>query len=160
MQSAMRKAVELRIAFCNQRKLGMPITLTLTQGVLPAGQEAVAVAQITDAFLKHHGLAGHRVMTPNVTAHLVVLPKESTFSGGKPVAGAWVETKTPSFALADRAVQAAFFCEATQILHDLSGGTLSKDRIWSNGVHAVDGTWNIAGKALSNAEIAEALSAG
>lgn len=138
----------------------MPITLTLTEGVLPAGQEAVAVARITDAFLKHHGLAGNTVMTPNVTAHVTVLPKGHSFAGGRPVEGAWVETKTPSFALADHEVQTAFFGEATQILHDLSGGTLAKNRIWSNGVHAVDGTWNIDGKALSNSEIGTAVSHG
>ncbi|WP_085905489.1 4-oxalocrotonate tautomerase [Kiloniella majae] len=138
----------------------MPITLTLTENVLPAGQEAVAASKITEAFLKHHGLSGNTVMTPNVTTHVVLIAKGHSFSGGKPVEGAWVETKTPSFALADHAVQAEFFGEATQILHDLSGGTLSKDRIWSNGVHAVDGTWNMSGKALTNAAIGEAISAG
>ena len=138
----------------------MPITLTLTENVLPEGQQAVAVAKITEALLKHHGLAGNTVMTPNITAHVCILPKGRTFAAGKPVAGAWVETKTPSFAMADRHVQMTFFGEATQILHDLSGGTLSKDRIWSNGVHAVDGTWNIDGKALTNAEIGEAVSHG
>lgn len=138
----------------------MPITLTLTEGVLPAGQENTAIAEITKSFLKHHDLSGNTVMTPNVTAHIAILPKGRTFAGGMPVEGAWVETKTPSFALADRQVQASFFSEATQILHDLSGGTLAKNRIWSNGVHAVDGTWNIEGKALTNAEIGQAVSHG
>lgn len=137
----------------------MPISITLTEGVLPAGEEKVAVTKITDAFLKHHGLAGNKVMTPNVTTHLSILPKGHTFAGGQPVDGAWVETKTPSFALADHAIQTAFFGEATQILHELSGGTLAKDRIWSNGVHAVDGTWNIDGKALTNEEIGAAVAA-
>lgn len=136
----------------------MPITLTLTEGVLPVEQEAVAISRITEAFLRHHGLGGNAVMTPNVTAHIAILPKCHTFAGGKPVEGAWVETKTPSFALADHATQTAFFGEATQILHDLSGGALSKDRIWSNGVHTVDGTWNIDGTARTNAELGDALS--
>jgi len=138
----------------------MPISITLTEGVLAAEQEAVAVAKITEAFLKHHSLGGNAVMTPNVTAHIAVLPKGQTFAGGKPVDGAWVETKTPSFALADHSVQIAFFGEATQILHDLSGGTLPKERIWSNGVHAVDGTWNLDGKAHTNDEIGAALANG
>lgn len=138
----------------------MPISLTLTEGVLPADKIGSAVQKITDSFLKHHGLGGNKVMTPNVTTHLNVLPRGHTFAGGKPVDGAWIETKTPSFALADHEIQTAFFGEATQILHDLSGGTLTKDRIWSNGVHAVDGTWNIDGKAMTNAEIGAAVSAG
>lgn len=136
----------------------MPITLTLTEGVLSQAKVKEAVAKITDSLLRHHGLGGNRVMTPNVTAHVNILPKGMTFAGGEEVEGAWVETKTPSFALADHAIQTSFFGEATQILHDLSGGKLSKDRVWSNGVHAVDGTWNIGGKALTNAEIGDAVS--
>lgn len=136
----------------------MPITLTLTEGVLPQARVKEAVALITASFLRHHGLSGHGLMTPNVTTHVNILPQGATFAGGEEVEGAWVETKTPSFALADRAVQAAFFGEATQILHDLSGGRLPKERVWSNGVHAVDGTWNLGGKAMTNAEIGAALS--
>ncbi len=138
----------------------MPISLTLTEGVIPAGQLGLAVRQITDSFLRHHGLGGNKVMTPNVTTHLNVLPRGHTFAGGQPVEGAWIETKTPSFALADHDVQTAFFGEATEILHALSGGTLARERIWSNGVHAVDGTWNLDGKALTNAELGAAVSAG
>ncbi|MGJ4951277.1 4-oxalocrotonate tautomerase [Bradyrhizobium sp. HKCCYLS20291] len=137
----------------------MPITLTLTEGVIAADKAPIAVARITDAFLRHHGLAGNSIMTPNVTTHLNILPKGRTFAGGKPVDGAWIETKTPSFALASQEVQTAFFGEATDILHDLSGGTLARDRIWSNGVHAVDGTWNLDGRPLTNAALAGAISA-
>jgi hypothetical protein len=65
----------------------MPLTLTLTEGAIPAGSEKEAVAQITNSMLKHHGLLGNRVMTPNVTAHVVVLPKSTTFSGGEEFSG-------------------------------------------------------------------------
>lgn len=138
----------------------MPITLTLTQGVIPDSAVPEAVQRITDAFLAAHNLAGHKVMTPNVTAHVRVMPKGASYAGGKPVEGAWIETKTPSFALADRSVQEKFFGEATRILHELSGRHLPKDRIWANGVHAVDGTWNINGTPMTNAEIGAALATG
>jgi hypothetical protein len=138
----------------------MPLMLTLTQGVLPAGAEKQAIAEITESFLKHHGLSGNKVMTPNVTAHVNILPKGSTFAGGKEIEGAWLETKTPSFALADRDIQTSFFKHATRIIHDLSGGKLPVERIWSNGVHAVDGTWNMNGVAMTNAQLAETVSAG
>lgn len=138
----------------------MPITLTLTEGVLPQPAIAQAVEQITASFMKHHGLAGNKVMTPNVTAHVNVLPKGLSFAGGKAVEGAWIETKTPSFALASREVQTSFFTEATQIVHALSGGTLPKERIWANGVHAVDGTWNLNGVPMTNAQIGEAVAQG
>lgn len=138
----------------------MPITLTLTEGVLPDAAIAEAVARITDAFMKHHALSGNKVMTPNVTAHVNLLPKGLSFAGGKAVDGAWIETKTPSFALASHEVQASFFTEATQIVHQLSGGRLPKERIWANGVHAVDGTWNINGIPMTNAQIGEAVAQG
>ncbi|MGJ5024556.1 4-oxalocrotonate tautomerase [Bradyrhizobium oligotrophicum] len=138
----------------------MPISLTLTEGVIAADKAPIAVARITEAFLKHHGLAGNRIMTANVTAHLNILPKGQTFAGGQPVDGAWIETKTPSFALASRDIQTAFFGEATDILHDLSGGVLARDRIWSNGVHAVDGTWNLHGRPMTNEALVGAITAG
>jgi hypothetical protein len=138
----------------------MPITITLTEGVLPEGAEKQAVARITDAFLKRHGLAGNAVMTPNVTAHVNILPKGSTFAGGEEIEGAWVETKTPEFALADREIQTEFYRDATRIIHDLSGGKLPAERIWSNGVHTVDGTWNLNGSAMTNAELGEEISKG
>lgn len=138
----------------------MPITLTLSEGVLPQDAIAEAIAQITDSFMRHHALTGNRVMTPNVTAHVNILPRGLSFSGGKAVEGAWIETKTPSFALATHEVQSSFFSEATQIVHRLSEGRLPKARIWTNGVHAVDGTWNINGETMTNAQIGAAVSKG
>lgn len=137
----------------------MPISIILTDGVVPSDRLDTAVARITAALLEHHGLAGNALMTRNVTTQLHVMPRGRTYSGGVPVDGAWIETKTPSFALADRAVQLAFYREATEILQDLSGGRLTKERIWSNGVHAVDGTWNVNGTALTNQEFGAALAA-
>lgn len=138
----------------------MPLTLTFTEGVLPVNKVEQAIAQLTASFLEHHGMSGNKVMTPNITAHVNIIPKGLTFAGGKPVDGAWIETKTPSFALADNKIQASFFSTATQIIHDLTGGKLPKEKIWTNGVHAVDGTWNIDGVTLTNEGIFEAVSKG
>jgi len=138
----------------------MPITLTVTEGVLTTSKIERAVEQLTDSFLEHHEMSGNKVMTRNVTAHVNVIPKGLSFAGGKPVEGAWVETKTPSFALADHKIQESFFNKATQIIHDLSGGKLAKEKIWGNGVHTVDGTWNIDGVPLTNAGIGDAVSKG
>jgi hypothetical protein len=142
------------------RNPDMPITLTLTEGVLPQPAISQAVEQITHSFMKHHALSGNKVMTANVTAHVNVLPKGLSFAGGKEVEGAWIETKTPSFALASHDVQTGFFTEASEIVHQLSGGRLPRERIWTNGVHAVDGTWAIDGVTLTNAEIVQAVSNG
>jgi hypothetical protein len=135
----------------------MPLTLTLTEGVVSKGQEKVAFARLSEAMLKWHGLTGNKVMTPNVVGSLHVLPKSATFTGMQETAVAFIEWKVPSFAFAKREVQIGYFEEATNIIHEMSGGKQPKDRIFINVVHAVDGAWNFGGKALTNAEIGEAV---
>jgi len=136
----------------------MPLTLTLTEGVLPIGTEKQAITQLTDAMLKWHGLTGNKVMTPNITATVHVLPKGSTFSGGEAFSGAWVEWKVPSFAFSNREVQQGYFADATDIIHKLSGGKQPKEHIYVNVVHAVDGAWNFNGQAMTNEQIRAAIS--
>ncbi len=138
----------------------MPLSLHVTQGVLPQGSEQQAIKQITDVFLKWHGLTGNKVMTPNVTAMLQVLPKNSTFSGGETVSGAWIEFKTPSFAFTERDIQIGAAKEATDIIVALSNGQQPRENIYFNVVHTVDGTWNLDGKAMTNEELGEAISKG
>jgi len=138
----------------------MPLNLHITEGVIPLGTEKTAIKQITDVFLKWHDLTGNKVMTPNVTAMLQVLPKGTTFSGGKAVSGAWIEFKTPSFAFSDRKVQIGLAKEATDIIHELSGGKQPRDNIYFNVVHTVDGTWNLDGQAMTNEELGAAISKG
>lgn len=138
----------------------MPLTLTLTEGVLPRGTEKLAVEQLTDAMLERHGLTGNKVMTPNVTATVHVLPRGSTFSGGNEFAGAWIEWKVPSFAFSTRGVQQGFFKDATDIIQELSGGKQPRDSIYVNVVHTVDGAWNLDGKAMTNEELDQAISQG
>jgi len=138
----------------------MPLTLTLTQGVLPNGTEKQAVDQLTASMLKWHGLTGNAVMTPNVTATVHVLPRGSTFSGGNEFSGAWVEWKVPSFAFDNREVQTGFFKDATDIIVELSGGKQPRDNIYVNVVHTVDGAWNMNGRAMTNEQMGEAIARG
>lgn len=138
----------------------MPLTLTLTEGVLPKGAEKAAFARLSDAMLKWHGLSGNKTMTPNVVGHIQLVPPEHTYSGSKEAAVAFVEWKVPSFAFASREVQLGYVAEATEIIHEMSGGRQPKERIWVNVVHAVDGAWGIAGQALTNAQLGEAVAQG
>jgi len=138
----------------------MPITVTLTEGAVPAEKHRQIVKEISDTFLEHHNLGGNTVMTPNVTAQLHVQPITETFAGGEPVSGAWVEIKVPSFALADRKIQKDFFSDVTEIVHKLSGEQLPKKNIWTNVLHTVDGTWNMDGIAMTNEELGEAIAKG
>ena len=138
----------------------MPLTLTLSEGVLPAGTEKQAFSRLCDAMLKWHGLSGNKVMTPNVVGSIHLVPKNSTFSGLKEAPVAFIEWKTPSFAFNTEEIRSGYVAEATNIIHDMSGGKLPKDHIWINVVHAVDGAWGIGGQAMTNAQLGAAISQG
>lgn len=131
----------------------MPLTLTLTEGVLPKGQEALAFARLSDAMLKWHGLTGNAAVTPNIVGSINVVPKEHTFSGSKEASVVFVEWKVPAFAFSSREIQSGYIAEATDIIHSMSGEKQPKERIWVNVVHAVDGAWGIGGVALTNAQL-------
>ncbi|HEX2730000.1 MAG TPA: hypothetical protein VHM70_00285 [Polyangiaceae bacterium] len=136
----------------------MPLTLTLTEGVLPKGTEGVTFAQLCEAMLKWHGLSGNRAMIPNVVGTIQVLPKSETYSGMNQTPVVFIEWKVPSFAFTDRKVQLGYIEEATNIIHEASGRRQPKEHIWCNVVHAVDGAWGVNGQALTNAQLAQDVS--
>ncbi len=138
----------------------MPLTLTLTEGVLPKGAEKNAFARLSEAMLKWHKLTGNKVMTDNVVGTIHVLPRAHTFTGMRETPVAFVEWKVPSFAFASSEVQRGYFEEATNIIHEMSGGKQPKDKIFINVVHTVDGAWNLDGHAMTNAELKERISKG
>ena len=110
--------------------------------------------------LKWHGLAGNEVMAPNVIGEVRILPPDQTFSGMSEAPIAVIEWKVPSFAFAAREIQLGYFEEATDIIHQMSGGKQPRDRIFINVVHTVDGAWNFNGRAMTNAEIGEQATGG
>lgn len=138
----------------------MPLTLTYTEHKIPENDVPKLGKHITDAFLKWHGLSGNKVMTPNVTMQLLPLPKSATLSGGELVEGVWLECKTPSFALAERDVQVGFFQEVTDLIFEAAQGSIPRNRIFTNLVHTVDGTWNLDGAALTNEQLGAAIAKG
>jgi hypothetical protein len=138
----------------------MPLQLTLTEGILPKGQEKLAFARLSEAMLKWHGLTDNKVMTPNVIGEFRVLPISETFSGMKETPIAIIEWKVPSFAFANREIQIGYFADATDIIYEMSGGKQPRDHIFINVVHTVDGAWNFNGRAMTNAEISEQAAKG
>jgi hypothetical protein len=135
----------------------MPLTLIVTEGVLPADRHQDTIARLSEAFLRLHGLQGNASLTPNVIGHVQVVPVGSTFSGMKALSVAIIEWLTPSFAFTSREVQTAYVAEATEIVFEACGGRQPRENIWVNVKHAVDGTWGIAGKAMTNAQLGEAI---
>tara|TARA_R110002073_G_scaffold118918_1_gene258604 strand:+ start:495745 stop:496170 length:426 start_codon:yes stop_codon:yes gene_type:complete len=138
----------------------MPLTLTISQGVIETSKAKEAVVQLTKSMLKWHGLTGNSVMTPNVTANVHIVPEGLSFSGGDEFEAVWVEWKVPSFAFASSEILKGFGQDATDIIFDLAGGKVPRDNIYFNVVHTVDGSWNLDGIAMSNEELGEAISKG
>jgi hypothetical protein len=138
----------------------MPLTLTLTEGIVPKGQEKDIFKRLSDALLKAHGLVGNAVMTRNVVGSIQVLPAGSTFTGATETPVAFIEWKVPSFALANQDSQKQYFKEASDIVYEASGGKLPRDHIYINVVHAVDGGWNFEGQRMTNAEIGARVARG
>lgn len=138
----------------------MPLTFIVTEGLVPKDRLPSTMAKLSEAFLRLHGLAGNKVLTPNVIGHVHEVPVGSTFAGMSPTPVAIVEWLTPSFAFATRNVQTAYVREATEIVFDACGGHHPRDRIWVNVRHAVDGAWGIAGEAMTNDALVRAIEAG
>lgn len=138
----------------------MPLTLTMTEGVLPAGLEKVAFARLSQAMLEAHGLSGNRTMARNVVGSLHVVPRGATFTGAEETPVVFIEWKVPSFAFADAAVQKRYFAQASDIIDELSGGRHPRDNTYINVVHTVDGAWNFEGVRMTNAEIGARVAEG
>ena len=68
-----------------------------------------------------------------------------------------VELKVPSFVLAAPEQKETFIREATELVHQASGGKQPRERIWVNMVYTVDGLWGIAGQAYTNAQLGAAV---
>jgi hypothetical protein len=142
------------------KEIPMPLTLTVTEGVLPEGSIEPLFVRLSQAMLQWHGLTGNQAMTPNVVGAVHVVPRGRSFAGLEPAPVVFVEWKVPSFAFTDRQVQLGYIEEATRLVEEASGGRHPRTHIWVNVSHAVDGTWGVAGQALTNAQLFEQVSKG
>jgi phenylpyruvate tautomerase PptA (4-oxalocrotonate tautomerase family) len=135
----------------------MPITIQLTPGLLTPDGERTVFARVADALLEVHGLRDNEFMRPNVIGHVDVVREGTAYADGKPQSLAIVEVKVPSLTFPNREVQQAFVQRVTDIIDELKSGPHPRARTFVNVTHAVDGTWGIAGKAYTNAELAAAI---
>jgi len=138
----------------------MPLTLILTEGLVPPERQPATMARLSEAFLRLHGLSGNTALTRNVIGHVQSVPEGSTYAGLQPTKTAIVEWLTPSFAFSSHELRCAYVKEATDIVEEACEGRLARDAIWVNMRYAVDGGWGIAGQAYSNAELVEMASRG
>ena len=135
----------------------MPLTLIVTEGLLPQHRHQDTLARLAGAFLRLHGLENNDFLVPNVVGYVQAIPQGSACGGAGATPIAVVEWLTPSFAFASRGTQQAYVLEATEIVFEACGGRQPREKIWVNVKHAVDGTWGIGGKAYSNAELSAAI---
>ncbi len=135
----------------------MPITLTVSEGLLSSEAQAQAFAGLTDAVLDVAGLTGNEFMTANVIGSINVLPAAHVLAAGKPVAAAFIELKLPEIALATAEAKRAFIARATDVVEQAAEGRIKREHIWSNIVYAPEGAWGIAGQSYSNADLVDAI---
>jgi len=136
----------------------MPITVQVTKGLLTERGEREVLASIADTLLKVHGLSDNEFMRPNVVGHLFVSPESETYVGGKAQSLAVVEIKVPAITFPNPDVKQQFVGAVTDIIDRLKANTHPRERTYVNVTYAVDGTWGIAGRAYSNAELGQAVS--
>jgi phenylpyruvate tautomerase PptA (4-oxalocrotonate tautomerase family) len=137
----------------------MPITVTATAGILDAAAEKHILPRLSEALLARNGMAGNAFMTPIVVGSVHILPEGRVFTGGHAEKAVFVELKVPSVAFATQDQRQGFVDDVNRILGDLTHGRYPKDKTFVNITYAVDGSWGVADKAWTNAEIGAAIGA-
>jgi hypothetical protein len=98
-------------------------------------------------------------MRPFVVGSLQLLPASRVFTGGRADTAIFVELKVPSISFGTQEQRQGFVDDVNRILDDLTHGHYPKDKTFVNIVYAVDGSWGVAYKAWTNAEIGAAAAA-
>lgn len=135
----------------------MPITIQLSPGLLTKEGERTVFARIADALLEVHGLGDNAFMRDNVLGHVEVFPEGASYAGGMRQSLAVVEVKVPSVTFSTSEIRETFVKRVTDIIDELKAGSHPRSRTYVNVTHAVEGTWGIAGKAYTNADLAAAI---
>lgn len=135
----------------------MPITVTVSAGVLDAAAEAQILPRLSQALLARHGLTGNAFMTPAVVGSLNVLPDGRIFTGGRAETAIFVELKVPSVTFQTQDARQGFVDDVHAVLRDLTRGRYPKDKTFVNITYAVDGSWAIGEKAYTNDELGAAI---
>ncbi|WP_269537692.1 hypothetical protein [Cerasicoccus fimbriatus] len=137
----------------------MPIEVIITEGLLDKESAQQLHSSLSKLLLEVHGLEQNAFMRPNVIGEVSFIPEGFSFAGSVAQQIAIVELRAPSFVLATAELRERFTAEATRLVHEATGGNLPIDNIWVNMVYAVDGFWGISGKAYTNEELGQQISA-
>jgi hypothetical protein len=135
----------------------MPLLIQLSKDLLTPNGEREVFSRVAAAMLEVHGLSGNTFMTPNVIGHVQVSPEGTSYAGGKAQSLAVVEVKAPGMTFPNHKVQQDFVTRVTNIIDELKMSDHPRSRTFVNVTHAQDGSWGIAGKAYTNAELGQAI---
>lgn len=141
-----------------RKEKSMPITIQLSPRLLTEEGERAVFARIADALLEAHGLGGNAFMKENVLGHVEVFPEGASYVGSKAQSLAVIEVKVPSVTFATSEIRQRFVQRVTDIIDELKQGAHPRSRTFVNVTYAVEGTWGIAGKAYTNADLGAAIS--
>ena len=138
----------------------MPITVTAPRGTLTPEGEREILPRLTAALTEISGQTGNSFFTSIVGGTVHLLDPDDVYAGGVNRPVVMVELKLPDIGLADQSSRASFIAGATDIVRELTTPGHDDQYIWVNILNARDGAWGVAGRALTNEDLAAATTAG
>ena len=137
----------------------MPITVTAPRGTLtPQGHREI-LPRLTAALTEVSGQTGNTFFTDIVGGTVHQLDPADVYAGGVNRPLVMVELKLPDIGLADQSSRESFIAAATDIVRELTTPGHDDQDTWVNILNARDGAWGIAGRALTNEDLAAAITA-
>lgn len=136
----------------------MPMTIKITEGVVPTDAEPKMADELTAAFLEVNGATGNPFLAPNFPVIIMTIPAAKCYLDGKPAKFAQVELRVPSFALTELAAKKAWVEAATDIVRRNAGDRMPPQNIWVNMVHG-DDLWGVGGTLYTDATLKTAIEA-
>jgi phenylpyruvate tautomerase PptA (4-oxalocrotonate tautomerase family) len=134
------------------------IDIVAPEGLFPESKEAALLERATASLLKWEKTTSIPLAVANTAAYLHVLQKARITAGGKADRVVRVQIITPVGSLMQEQ-RAGITTEITEVVGELANEPGIRERTWVLFHEAVDGGWGIAGKAYTNAALADAVRA-
>ncbi|RKG91937.1 tautomerase family protein [Corallococcus terminator] len=134
------------------------IDIAAPEGTFPEPAEAALLERATACVLQWEKVTGIPYATANTGAFLNVLPRGRLTAGGKAASAVRIQVLTPAKSLTQEQ-RAGIAASLTDIVAELANTPGQREQTWVLFHEAVDGGWGIAGKALTNVELVDAVRA-
>jgi phenylpyruvate tautomerase PptA (4-oxalocrotonate tautomerase family) len=131
------------------------LDVTAAEGTFTSAREPELLQRLAQALLTWEKSTDIPLVVANTGAYLHLLPASRVTAGGRPDRVVRVEILTPPGSLRQTQRQ-GITADATRIVTELADG-VRPERVWVLFREAADGGWGIAGRAFTNADIAEAV---